>query len=289
MARIRLLIALREPLIRHRVRDLLRDESDFEIVAESGDGDEVLDEIRRSGAEALLLDTAMPGLNGFDIVRSFDTERAPGVVFFGAGADQAQQAFDVGAVDFLLKPIDRRRLARALDRLRTWIRWQKAAAVGERLSALLQSLRAAAEYPPFLPVPSGGRIVFLSIDEIDWIEGSGNYVQVHSSERVFRLRQTLASLQASLDPGRFRRIHRRTIVNLSRIREVEPLAGGGAMVRLRDGMALRMSRGYRDLVSWLGGEGSAALSSAPLEPASPQDESLDVDSLVAPVDSGRTR
>ena len=273
MPKIAVLIALREPLLRRRLRDLLQDQSDFEVVSECGDGSEILDEIRRSGAEALLLDAAMPRIDGFDIVRSLSADRSPAVVFLGTGGDQTQQAFDVGAVDFLLKPVERRRFARAMERVRTRIRWQKAAAVGERLSALLQTLRVAAEYPPFLPVPSEGRILFLSTDEIDWIEGSGNYVHVHAGDRVFRLRQTLASLQASLEPGRFRRIHRRTIVNLSRIREVEPLPGGAAMVRLRDGTTLRMSRGYRDVVSWLGAESSPAFAVATSEPVISLEES----------------
>jgi two-component system, LytTR family, response regulator len=254
MSRVRVLVGLREPLLRRRVRDLLLEEIDFELVAECGDGLEALEQVRRARPDLFLIDTAMPGLDGFEIVRQLDPSRGPVVVFLASGSEDAQKAFDVGALDFLLKPVDRRRFSRSMQRVRMWIRAQRGAAVGERLSGLLQTLRSAADYPAYIPVPSNGSILFLAIDEIDWIEGSGNYVSVHAGERVFRVRQTLASFLSALDPGRFRRIHRRTIVHLARIREVEPSGGGAAIVRLRDGTALRMSRGYRDVVTWLGAD-----------------------------------
>lgn len=260
MSRISVVIGMREPLLRRRVRDLLAAEADFEVLAECGDGVEALEHIRRTRPDVLLLDVTMPRLDAFGLLRQLDPNRSPAVVLLASGVEHAHQAFDVGALDYLLKPIERRRFTRSMQRVRAWVRSQRSAAVGERLSGLLQTLRSAVDYPAYVPVPSNGSLLFLSVDEIDWIEGSGNYVSIHSGERVFRLRQTLSSLQSALDPGRFRRIHRRTIVHLPRIREVEPQPGGAATVRLRDGTPLRMSRGYRDVIAWLGADAPAPMS-----------------------------
>jgi two-component system, LytTR family, response regulator len=257
--RLRALIALREPLLRRRVRDLLTAEhSDFEVVAECGDGLEAAEEMTRRSPDVLLLDPALPRRDGFTLARALEPRRGAALVIIASSADSAQEAFDVGALDFLLKPVERRRFALAMERSRRWVKTRRAAALGERFSSVLHSVRAAAEYAAMIPVPSEGRVVFVPVDDVDWIEGSGNYVQLHAAGGVYRLRQTMSGIEASLDPARFRRIHRRTIVALARVRELEPLAGGAALLRLRDGTELKMSRGYRDVISWLGTEPATA-------------------------------
>ncbi len=260
MARIRLLIAAADPFLRRRLREAALEERDFDVVSECTDGLEADAELHRTRPEAMLLDASLPRRDGLELTRRLDPDRGPAVVLFCSDGQNAQEALDAGALDCVRKPVESQRLARAFQRLRIWVRSQAAAALSERLSAFLQDLRTAADYPARIPVPSDGRVVFLPVDEIDWIEGSGNYACLRSAGQVYRLRQTLSALERSLDPGRFRRIHRGVIVNLARIRAIEPRAGGSAVVRLRDGTTLSLSRGYRYVLTWLGADAPGAAS-----------------------------
>jgi two-component system LytT family response regulator len=254
MQRIRILIAVPEPFLRRRVRDLVRAERDFEIVSECADAAEVPADVHRLHPDALLIDMSLPRADALELVRRLDPDRGPAVVFLSGDDGRAQDAFDAGAVDCVRKPVEDERLKRALHRVRTWVRAEGAARISERLSELLRELRTAADYPSRIPVSADGRLLFLPVHEIDWIDGSGNYVCLRAGGRAYRLRNTLSALERSLDPGRFRRIHRGVIVNLARIQAVEPRSGGSAVVHLHDGTALRLSRGYRYVLSWLGSE-----------------------------------
>jgi two-component system LytT family response regulator len=175
-------------------------------------------------------------------------------VFLASGPEQAHRAFDAGALDYVLMPVEPRRFTRSLERVRAWVRAQRAETVSGRLSALLDSLRTAADYPARIAVASGSNLVLLPVDEIDWIEASGNYACIRAGGRAYRVRRTLSSLESTLDPGRFRRVHRGTIVNLSHVREVEMPQGSAPVVRMIDGTAVRLSRGYRHVFSWFGTE-----------------------------------
>jgi two-component system LytT family response regulator len=257
---IRIAIAAPDPFLRRRLRDLVRAERDFDLVAECGDGVELSAELRRLHPDALLLDLALPRADPLEMTRRFDPGRGPVVVFLSAEAEQAQDAFDVGALDCVRKPVEDQRLARTLQRVRTRVRAEGAAKVSERLSDLLRQLRSAADYPSRIPVSSEGRLLFVPVHDIDWIEGSGNYACLRVGGRVYRLRNTLSAIERILDPGAFRRIHRGVIVNLSRIHAVEPQSGASAVVHLHDGTTLRLSRGYRYVLSWLGSDASGAAS-----------------------------
>ena len=261
MSRIPTLIAVQESTARRRVAELVRSQADFEVTSECSDGIEALEGLRGGNVEALILDTAAPRVDGFSLLQGLEG-RAPALVFLARGPEQAHRAFDAGALDYVIKPIDAQRFARSLERVRAWVRAQRSEAVGGRLSALLDSLRAAADYPARLAVASGSNLVLLPVDEIDWIEASGNYASIRAAGRVYRVRRTLSSLEATLDPGRFRRVHRGTIVNLSRVREVEMPPGGTPVVRMVDGTAMRLSRGYRHVFSWFGTEVPEALGNA---------------------------
>lgn len=262
MSRIPTLIAVQETTARRRVGELVREQADFEVASECSDGIEALEGLRSGNVEALILDIAMPRLDGFSLFQGLEVGRTPAVVFLASGPELAHRAFDAGALDYVLKPVDGQRFGRSLERVRAWVRARRSEAVGGRLSALLDSLRAAADYPARIAVASGSNLVLLPVEEIDWIEASGNYASIRAAGRVYRVRRTLSSLEATLDPGRFRRVHRGTIVNLSHVREVEMPPGSAPVVRMIDGTAVRLSRGYRHVFSWFGTEIPDALGDA---------------------------
>jgi len=243
-------VGTREPLLRRRLLDLLRDQRDFEILAECGGGEEAAEQVRRLAPDALIVDADLPRLSALDGVRDRDCDGPPALIVLAGSMEDTQTALDLGAIDCLLQPLDRDRLDRSLNRVRARVRRERTIAVGERLAGLLHVLRSAADYPSRLPVVSEGRVVFLDVEEIDWIEGSGNYVRIRSGQRCFRMRETLSGIEARLDPSRFRRVHRGAIVNSARVRELIPLPGGSATLILDGGATLRMSRSHRDAFAW---------------------------------------
>jgi two-component system LytT family response regulator len=186
----------------------------------------------------------MPGLDGFDVLAALPSTQAPAVIFTTAYDEYAVRAFDVNAVDYLLKPFARDRFLAALRRARAAIDGR--ASVDPRLSVMLEALWAARVRPDRLLVKDAGRIYFVRLDEVDWIEAAGNYARVHAGSSAHLVRETMASLGARLDPRRFVRIHRSAIVNVDRIREIQPWFRGDHIVILRDGRRLTLSRTYRD-------------------------------------------
>ena len=224
MSRVRALIAEDEPLARRRLERLLRRRDDVEVAGAARDGDEALALIAALAPDLLFLDIQMPGLGGFDVLRELGGAGRPFVIFTTAFDQYALRAFEVHALDYLLKPFDEARLDAALDRA---------------LPLVHHSAGGAAAGRRFV-VKSGGRILFLRAGEIDWIEAADNYVYLHASGTAYLVRTTLKSIEATLDPARFVRIHRSTLVNLDALCEV---AGGEAV--LRDGTRLAVSRGAR--------------------------------------------
>jgi two-component system LytT family response regulator len=191
-------------------------------------------------------------VDGFAVLQAVSPRRVPTIVFVTAYDKYALQAFDVHAVDYLLKPFDRERFRRALARVRATLAAGEATA--PRLLALLERLRREGRLGR-LVVKSRGRIFFLRTDEIDWIEAAGNYVRVHAGKDAHLVRQTLGALEERLDHGRFARIHRSTIVNLDSVKELAPSFHGDYVVRLRDGTELVLSRSFRGRVPHLLGRG----------------------------------
>lgn len=268
-----------EALARQRVRRLLQNETDVEIVGEAESGTEAVTMIRERQPDLVCLDVQMPGLDGFGVLREIEGGPVPMVLFVTAYDEHAQRAFDVHAVDYVLKPVDGDRFRAAFDKARK----QRANAVAaERLGELLETVRrladggaaeardgatalaslAGAAAPSVPPAAAGangryasrilvkqdGRMFFVKTTEIDWIEADRNYVRLHVGKTAHTIRERISHLEETLDPRLFARIHRSTIVNLNRVREMQQWFSGDYVVILEDGTRLRLSRHYRDRV-----------------------------------------
>jgi two-component system, LytTR family, response regulator len=247
MKKIRALIVDDEPLARERMRTLLGAEADVDVVGEARDGVEAVEAILSQSPDLVFLDVHMPKLDGFEVIQTVGLDRMPPVVFVTAYDQHALRAFEVQALDYLLKPFDSDRFQSALKRVRRQIDSQESGDLGRRLLALVRDLKS--ERPPRsdrLVVKSGGRLFFLRADEIDWIEAAGNYVRLHVGAEGHLLRETMNSIESRLNPETFFRIHRSHIVNIERIKELQPWFNGEYVVILRNGARLTLSRGYRE-------------------------------------------
>lgn len=246
-AMVRTLIVDDEPLARRRLRRLLAAHADIEVVGECGDGARAVADITRLRPDLALLDVQMPGLDGFEVVARVGADHMPLVVFVTAHEEHALRAFEVAAVDYLLKPFDADRLGEALQRVRD--RRAPGSRSKEdlvrRLAVLLEHARSQDAYPDRIAVKADGRVLLLAVGEIEWIEAAGKYVHLHTPARSFLLRESISELQKRLDPGRFARIHRSTIVQLGAVVEIEPTFHGECTVLLRSGRSVTLSRGYR--------------------------------------------
>jgi two-component system LytT family response regulator len=248
-APIRALIADDEPMARRGVRLLLERDSDFEIVGEASGGVEAADLIRRLRPDLVFLDVQMVGCDGFETLLRAGPDAAPVVIFVTAYDEYALRAFEFNAVDYLLKPYDDARFAAALDRARDLVKRKRSDVVDHRLTRLIEHLEG--EGRDRILLKSSGEIIFLKTAEIDWIEAEGDYVKFHVTGRTHLMRGTMAALEARLDPARFIRIHRSTIVNADRMRKLSPSFEGEYAVVLHDGTKLRLSRGYHDRIKAL--------------------------------------
>ena len=244
--KIRALIVDDEPLARDGVRLHLESQTDIEIIGEAIDGDNAVEMINELRPDLVFLDVQMPGLDGFGVIEAVGVDAMPAVVFTTAYDEFALRAFDANAVDYVLKPFDGDRLRRALDQARTQIRGRRRSEIEERLIGLLAELHGKGQYLERIIVRSGGRILILRTDDVDWLEAASNYVRIHAGGREYLLRETMTNLESRLDPAQFVRIHRSTIVRLNRIKELEPLFQGDYVLILEDGTRLTSSRGYRD-------------------------------------------
>jgi two-component system LytT family response regulator len=246
MEKIRVLIVDDEPLARDGVRLHLENEADTLVVGESENGEEAVEHIQTLNPDLVFLDVQMPGLDGFGVVETIGADRMPVTIFCTAYDQFALRAFDAHAIDYVLKPFDPDRFRRSVERARNQIRGRKRSEVEDRLSAMLGELRGRKDFLERIVVRSGGRILILRVEDIDWLEAASNYVRIHASGRQYLLRDTMSNLEARLDPDQFVRIHRSTIVRLDRIKELEPLFQGDYVLILEDGTRLTSSRGYRD-------------------------------------------
>ena len=252
---IRVLVVDDEPLAREGLRLHLDAYDDVRVVGEASDGEEAVRRIKELSPDAVLLDVQMPGLDGFGVVDTVGAERMPPVVFVTAYDEFALRAFEAHALDYVMKPVDPDRLARAFERVRERLQHRHAADEEQRVLGLLESLREEGRYLERVAVRNGERIVLLRADEIDYIEAAGNYARIHGNKSEYLLRETMTGLEARLDPREFIRIHRSTIVRTDRIRELEPLFQGDYLVILSDGTRLTSSRSYREGLQQLMGRG----------------------------------
>ena len=245
---IRTLIVDDEPLARARIRRFLASEKDVEIVGECGDGRAAVADVQRLKPDLMFLDIQLPEAAGLEVVEQLADGHMPVVIFVTAYDKYALQAFDVHAIDYLLKPYTRERFARALDRARKQLSAASRSEFDQRLMSLLESAAAGGEHRHLqrLMIKSSGRIYFIKAQEVDWIGAEGNYVNLHVGREAHLLRETMSHLATKLDPDKFVRIHRSTIVNVDRVKELQPLFSGDYVAILHDGTQLNLSRAYRE-------------------------------------------
>jgi two-component system, LytTR family, response regulator len=240
---LRVLIVDDESVARRRIRRLLAAEPDVSIVGECADGASALSAIAKNRPDVAFLDVQMPGLDGFGVVRSLTPAELPAIVFVTAHDRYALRAFDVQAIDYLLKPFTRERFRTALARARERLHGR---AERDRVERLIDHLSASKHYPSRVAVRTGDRFVVVEWRDVDWIEAADNYVTLHAGAREYLIRDTLASIERQLDPDRFTRIHRSTIVQIDRIVELHPATHGDFDVVLRNGSRLTLTRTWRD-------------------------------------------
>jgi two-component system LytT family response regulator len=246
---LRALIVDDEPLIRLGIRRALEALPDVDVTGECASGLEAIAAIGEVPPDLVVLDVQMPGCSGLDVVRQVGPARMPAVIFLTAYDEYAVQAFDVNAVDYLLKPFEPERLAEAVERVRARLRSRQGDTLAGRLEALLTSRRS--DPAERLVVRNGERYELVPVDAVDWIEAANNHVQLHCGARRHLLAETLTSLEQRLDGRRFLRIHRSRMVNASRIVAVHVLMGGAYELELRDGTRLTSGRLYREAVQAL--------------------------------------
>jgi two-component system LytT family response regulator len=240
---LRVLIVDDETVARRRIRRLLATEGDVVIVGECEDGASALSAIAAEKPDVAFLDVQMPELDGFDVVRSIAPTELPAIVFVTAFDQYALQAFDVHAIDYLLKPFTRERFRTALTRARE--RLLSRTRQGD-VDKLIEHLRTTRRYPTRVAVRTTDRYVVVNWADVDWVEAADNYVTLHVGAREYLLRDTLASLEQQLDPERFGRIHRSALVQFDRIAELHPASHGDIDLVLRNGVHLTLTRTWRE-------------------------------------------
>jgi two-component system LytT family response regulator len=258
----RVVIVDDEELARRGITTRLQRSRDIDIVAECRNGREAIETIRRTSPDLVLLDVQMPGKTGFDVIEAIGCETFPHVIFVTAHDRYAIRAFEVSALDYLLKPIDDERFDIALRRAREALARQHDSDVGRRLAEAVGKMAAGANHKSTptrsdrIVVRSGGRVLFVKTSEVDWVEATGDYVTLHVGKKSLLLRETITEMETKLAPDGFTRIHRSTIVNLERIVEMKALDNGEYRVLLRDTTELKLSRNYRHALSGLIGSHS---------------------------------
>jgi two-component system, LytTR family, response regulator len=272
-APLRVLIADDEPLARLRIEDLLRDEADVEVVARSEDGLEAVEAIRTLRPDLVFLDIQMPGATGLEVVARVGPERMPATIFVTAYDAHALKAFEIAAVDYLVKPFDDERFAQAFSRARERLRLQEVEKATRRLLSVLGEPAAAstpapaapptpATYLTRIPVEVRGQLRYVPVEAVDYVTASGPYAELHVNEHAHLIRERMQVLERRLDPARFFRIHRSAIVQLDRVEALQQRPGGEIAVRLRGGRELAVSRSRRrELEARLaaGGPGAAGV------------------------------
>lgn len=245
MEHIRTVIVDDEPLACRRVQRLLREDDEIQVVAICTNGQQAVQAIQDKQPQLLFLDIQMPGMDGFQVLEAIDRTRPPQIVFITAYDRYAIQAFEVHAIDYLLKPFDRERFEKALCRAKEILRQNQQKQITKELEALREEIRMKPRYLDRFVIKTGGRIYFLKSQQIDWIEAQGKYVAIHTGKESHLLREGISAVEADLDPRKFVRIHRSTIVNIDRIKEMHSWFHGDCKITLLDGTQLMLSRYYR--------------------------------------------
>jgi two-component system LytT family response regulator len=254
---LRVLIVDDEPVARQRLRRLLSEIDDVQLVGECKNGREAVARITEDRPDLVLLDVQMPMMDGFAVLRSLPEDAMPIIIFVTAFDEHATAAFDVHALDYVVKPVEAERFRIAVERARRQLSMESTVERHQRLIDLLREqsadapqspepATAATRRPQRLLINEDGRRFFVAVADIEWIEAYGNYVRLHVGAKTHLLRATMSHVESSLDPTQFGRIHRSSIVNLLAVREIQPWFSGEHIVILKDGTKLKLSRNYRD-------------------------------------------
>jgi two-component system LytT family response regulator len=235
-----------EPLAREGLRMWLATDRDISSIQEAKDGKEAVAAIRNARPDLVFLDVQMPEMDGFSVVHEIGADRMPGVVFITAHDQHAIQAFEINAIDYLLKPVTEERFTQALARAKARLRSRPSDDANRQIIGLLETIVSPRRHMKRLAVRSAGKTVFVDVNEIDWIDAAENYVQLHCGKTVHLLHVPMNTLEKSLNPETFLRIHRSTIVNVGRIKDLEPGVHGEYVLTLRSGARLQSGRTYQE-------------------------------------------
>ncbi|MBV9301503.1 MAG: response regulator transcription factor [Acidobacteriaceae bacterium] len=244
--RLKVLIVDDEPLAREGLRMLLADDPDISNIDEAKNGHEAVAAIRKAPPDLVFLDVQMPEMDGFSVVREISSERIPPIIFVTAHDEYAIQAFEINAVDYLLKPITAKRFTEALRRAKLRLHSHPASETNRQILTLLETIASPRRHISRLAVRSAGKTVFVDVEDIEWMRAAENYVELHTGAKTHLLHVTLSTLEKSLDPEIFLRIHRSLIVNVRRIKELQPAFHGEYIVTLENGAQLQSGRMYSD-------------------------------------------
>jgi two-component system LytT family response regulator len=256
---IRATIIDNEELARLRIRVLAEQAGDVEIIEECSNGCDAIKAIRTRAPDLVFLDVQMPDKNAFEVIEEIGVQQRPYIVFVTAFDGYALRAFDVRAIDYLLKPIDEQRFAEALSRVRTALSREHDSDVGRRLDGLIAELGSSGRdtHDPRIvnriAIKQRDRIVLVRIADVDWVEADGDYVTLHVGDKKWLMRETITRIETRLAPASFVRIHRSILVNADRVQELRPLPKGDFAIVLADGTELKLSRNYRDAVRRVAG------------------------------------
>jgi two-component system, LytTR family, response regulator len=234
-----------EPLAREGLRALLSKDSEVTAIREARNGREAVESVRKHKPDLVLLDVQMPEMDGFAVVEAIGADSMPSVIFVTAHDQYAIHAFEMNALDYLLKPVMEERFVRAMARAKDRIRLHSADA-NRQIIGLLDAIATPRKYLTRLALRSAARISFLDTDEVDWFRAAENYVEIHSGQMTHLLHVTMNALEESLDPERFVRVHRSVIVNMKQIQHLEPNAHGEYVITLRNGTRVQSGRTYAD-------------------------------------------
>jgi len=244
---IRTLIIDDVALARERLKRCLASDPEIEIVGQCDNGEKAVADIRSLAPDLIFLDVQMPAIDGFGVLEALSGERAPIVIFVTAHNEYAIQAFEVNALDYLLKPVDPERLNKAVERAKSRLaQLTQNENFDSRFRSLIEDIKSGLKSVKRLTIKLTGRTILLPTDEIDWIETHGNYVKVYAGREAHLIRGTMQSLETKLDPEKFVRVHRSAIVNVEKIKEIYPRSNGDQDLVLQNGQKLMLSRNYRD-------------------------------------------
>jgi two-component system, LytTR family, response regulator len=240
-----------EPLAREGLRMLLANDADVSVIHEAKNGREAVEAIRTTRPDLVFLDVQMPEMDGFAVVQEVGAERMPAVVFVTAHDKYAIQAFEINAIDYLLKPVTEERFAKALARSKAQMQSKQSVEPNRQILSLLETLAAPRSALKRLAIRSAGKTIFVDVEDIDWIEAAENYVQLHAGRAEHLLHVTMNTLEKSLDAELFLRIHRSVIVNVKRIKQMQPVMHGEFVITLENGVRLQSGRSYTERLKTL--------------------------------------